>query len=96
MPTKLCGKPSAGDPSGTFAVPATVRATDTLGTGQLWTLSGFGVLGFTHRLCNSSFLWLVFRILQVPKKELLWSLWVGSGFRVSGSRDLFRAVGSGV
>ena len=33
---------------------------------------------FTHRLHSSSFLGFVFRILQGnPKKELLWSLWVG-------------------
>ena len=31
----------------------------------------------THRLQSSSFLWFIFRILKgIPKKELLWSLWV--------------------
>ena len=29
----------------------------------------------THGLHSSSVLWFTFRILQIPKKELLWSLW---------------------
>ena len=38
----------------------------------------FGVLGFIHRLLNSSFLGLPYRILNMNhKKELLRSLWVG-------------------
>ena len=44
---------------------------------------GLGFIGLTLRLHSSSFLGFIYRILEGnPKKELLWSLWVGSGFRV--------------
>ena len=41
-------------------------------------VSELGLVMFTHRLHSSSFLGLPYRILYMnPKKELLWSLWVG-------------------
>ena len=41
-----------------------------------------GLCGCTHSLQSSSFLCFIFGILQGnPKKELLWSLWVATGFR---------------
>ena len=52
--------------------------------GLAWYGLGFSIgLGFTHRALSSSFLWLIFRILQGnPNKELLRAY--GLGFRVSG------------
>ena len=41
-------------------------------------VSELGLVTLTHRLHSSSFLGLPYRILYMnPKKELLWSLWVG-------------------
>ena len=60
---------------------------------EAWHFLGFGLQGlcsgfdeqYTHRPQSSSFLGLPYRILNMnPKKELFWSLWVGTAIWVVG------------
>ena len=51
------------------------------------------ILGVTHRLLGSSFLWVIFRILEGnPKKELPWSPWLRK-LKVFGFRGGFHYQG---